>query len=46
MLQLQQVADYIFDGVIRKMMTPGKILLYILKVPWGVHISRKFHDSN
>ena len=30
--QLHRVAGSIFDNVIRKLMTPGKVFLYILKV--------------
>ena len=35
----------IYEDVIRKMMAPGKIFLYVLKVSLMVHINTKFHDS-
>ena len=44
--QLHRVAGSIFDNIIRKMMTPGKIFLYILKASLMVHITTKFHDSS
>ena len=52
LLKMNRILDFpaalgsIYYDVIRKMMVPGKILLYILKVSLMVHVNTKFHVSS